>query len=77
MAIQGGLVTYRRTRGYDLVRVVTIANPERYRDEVVGIVRNRLTGDEEVLVATVEPQAPHLITWITGGLHPRRWPPWG
>src|SRR3712207_7881558 len=33
MSIQGGLVTYRRTRGYDLARVVTIAKPERYRDE--------------------------------------------
>src|SRR5687768_2133664 len=36
------LATYRRSRGLDLMRVRT----EPSRGDVVGIVRNRLTGDE-------------------------------
>ena len=34
------------------------------RGDVVGIVRNRTTGDEEYLAVRVEPQAPHRITWL-------------
>ena len=63
MAIQSGVLAYRRSHGLDLVRVTT----EPSRGEVVGIVRNRLTGDEEVLVARVEPQAPYRITAIPAG----------
>jgi len=51
---------YHASRGLDLVRVTTY--PER--GAVVGIVRNRLTGDEEYLPVMVEPQAPHRITGV-------------
>jgi CubicO group peptidase (beta-lactamase class C family) len=53
---------YHTSRGYDLVRVST----EPSRGDAVGIVRNRLTGDEEYLGVRVEPQAPHRITWLPG-----------
>ena len=56
------LGTYRRSRGVDLVRVTTVTQNERVI--TVGIVRNRLTGDEEYLGVLVEPQPPHRITWI-------------
>ncbi|MES2521283.1 MAG: serine hydrolase domain-containing protein [Gemmatimonadota bacterium] len=51
---------YNQSRGLDLVRVTT----DPARGEIVGIVRNRLTGDEEYLPVRVEPQAPHRITGI-------------
>jgi len=51
---------YMTSRGLDLVRVTT----EPARGDVVGIVRNRLTGDEEYLPLRVEPQAPHRITAV-------------
>jgi CubicO group peptidase (beta-lactamase class C family) len=51
---------HRSSRGLDLVRVET----EPSRGDVVGIVRNRTTGDEEYLAVRVEPQAPHRITWL-------------
>ena len=51
---------YRTSRGLDLMRVTT----EPGRGDVVGIVRNRTTGDEEYLAVRVEPQAPHRITWL-------------
>lgn len=73
MVVQAGLNAYRRSRGLDLVRV-TVVNTDPHRGEVVGIVLNRLTGDEEVLVARVEPEPPHRINWIrlgTRGLDPR------
>ena len=50
---------YYMSRGLDLVRVTT----EPSRGDVVGIVRNRTTGDEEYFAVTVEPQAPHRVTW--------------
>jgi hypothetical protein len=53
------LLRHHLSRGFDLVRVTT----EPSRGDVVGIVRNRLTGDEEYLAVRVEPQAPHRITW--------------
>ena len=53
---------YSASRGLDLVRVTT--EPSRGDIDVVGIVRNRLTGDEEYLAVRVEPQAPHRITWF-------------
>jgi CubicO group peptidase (beta-lactamase class C family) len=65
MVIRAGLNVYRISRGYDLVRVTT--DSARHPDVVVGIVRNRLTGDEEVLMAHVEPEAPHRITGIRFG----------
>ena len=51
---------YSASRGLDVVRVTT----EPSRGDVVGIVRNRTTGDEEYLAVRVEPQAPHRITWL-------------
>jgi CubicO group peptidase (beta-lactamase class C family) len=51
---------YSTSRGLDVVRVTT----EPSRGDVVGIVRNRTTGDEEYLAVRVEPQAPHRITWL-------------
>ena len=53
------LYRYYMSRGYDLVRVTT----EPSRGDVVGILRNRTTGDEEYFAVRVEPQAPHRITW--------------
>ena len=61
-AFSQALGTYRRSRGVDLVRVTTVTQNERAI--TVGIVRNRLTGDEEYLGVIVEPQTPHRITWI-------------
>lgn len=66
MANQAGVLAYRRSKGLDLLRV-TVVETDPHRGEVVGIVRNRLTGDEEVLAATVEPQAPHRIIGIRVG----------
>ena len=64
IVIRTGLNVYRISRGYDLVRVTTV---ERHPNDVVGIVRNRLTGDEEVLVARVDPQPPHQMIGIRVG----------
>ena len=61
-AFSQALGTYRRSRGVDLVRVTTVTQNERLI--TVGIVRNRLTGDEEYLGVIVEPHPPHRITWI-------------
>jgi D-alanyl-D-alanine carboxypeptidase len=55
---ENALSRYHFTRGYDLVRVETV--PGR-GDLVAGIVRNRITGDEEYIAARIEPQAPHRI----------------
>jgi CubicO group peptidase (beta-lactamase class C family) len=59
-AFASGLDRYSASRGIDLVRVTT----EPSRGDVVGIFRNRTTGDEEYLAIRVEPQAPHRITWL-------------
>jgi CubicO group peptidase (beta-lactamase class C family) len=59
-AFSQALGKYRHSHGLDLVRVTT----EPSRGDVVGIVRNRLTGDEEYLAIRVEPQPPYRITWI-------------
>jgi CubicO group peptidase (beta-lactamase class C family) len=48
------------SRGLDIVRLTT----EPRRGEMVAIVRNRLTGDEEYLPVRVEPQAPHRIIGV-------------
>ena len=61
MVIQAVVSTYRSSRGLDLVRVTT--HPSR-DDTAVGIVRNRLTGDEQYLPVMVEPQAQHRIAWL-------------
>ena len=53
------LSRYHLSRGYDLLRVELV--PDR-GDLVAGIVRNRITGDEDYLAARIEPQAPHRIT---------------
>lgn len=64
-ALQQILDRYRRSRGLDLVRVTTEPSAGGpVRPDVVGIVRNRLTGDEEYLAVAVEPQPPHRITWL-------------
>ena len=49
---------YQESRGYDLLRVELVPNRG---DLVAGIVRNRITGDEEYLAVRIEPQAPHRI----------------
>jgi CubicO group peptidase (beta-lactamase class C family) len=67
------LTRYRASRGLDLVRVTT----EPSRGDVVGIVRNRLTGDEEYLAVKVEPQAPYRITWLEDRIPPRVVATWG
>ena len=59
-AFASALDRYRASRGLDVVRVTT----EPSRGDVVGIVRNKTTGDEEYLAVRVEPQAPHRITWL-------------
>ena len=50
---------YHLSRGYDLLRVELV--PTR-GDLVAGIVRNRITGDEDYLAVRIEPEAPHRIT---------------
>ena len=50
---------YHISRGYDLLRVELV--PGR-GDLVAGIVRNRITGDEDYLAVRIEPQAPYRIT---------------
>jgi CubicO group peptidase (beta-lactamase class C family) len=62
-AFAQGLGRYSTSRGLDLVRVTTVPSGAS-RGDVVGIVRNRITGDEEYLPVRVEPQAPHRITWL-------------
>ena len=49
---------YHHSRGYNLLRVELV--PDR-GDLVAGIVRNRITGDEDYLAVRIEPQAPHRI----------------
>ena len=51
---------YHISRGYDLLRVELV--PGR-GDLVAGIVRNRITGDEDYLAVRIEPQAPYRITF--------------
>jgi CubicO group peptidase (beta-lactamase class C family) len=57
--LENALGRYHLSRGYDLLRVELVPNRG---DLVAGIVRNRMTGDEEYLAARIEPQAPHRIT---------------
>lgn len=66
---------YRKSHGVDLVRVTTVATGPS-RGDVVGIVRNRLTGDEEFIAVRVEPQAPHRITWLPA-IEPQIVATWG
>lgn len=54
------LIRHSTSLGLDLVRVIT----EAPRGAVVGIVRNRLTGDEQYIPVMVEPEAPHRITGL-------------
>lgn len=56
------LLRHGTSRGLDLLRVTTYPA----RGAVVGIVRNRATGDEEHLALMVEPQPPHRITGVPG-----------
>ena len=55
------LITYRHSRGLDLIRVTTVPARGDVRDIVAAIVRNRTTGDEDYLAVRVEPEAPHRI----------------
>ena len=64
--VTNALSRYHRSRGYDLMRVTT----EPTRGGVVGIVRNRLTGDEEYIAFGMEPQAPHRITLFSAAVAP-------
>ena len=52
------LARYHGSRGYDLMRVEVVPGA----DVAAGIVRNRMTGDEEYLAVRIEPQAPRRIT---------------
>jgi D-alanyl-D-alanine carboxypeptidase len=64
-ALRQILDQYRRSRGVDLVRVATaFSHRDVVLPDVVGVVRNRLTGDEEYLAVAVEPQPPHRIIWL-------------
>ena len=65
------LARYHRSRGYDLVRVTV--DP---KGDIVGIVRNRITGDEDYLAVRVEPRAPHRITWLPA-IEPQVVATWG
>jgi len=56
---ENALGRYHLSRGYDLLRVELVPNRG---DLVAGIVRNRITGDEDYLAVRIEPQAPHRIT---------------
>ena len=56
---ENALSRYHLSRGYDLLRVEFVPNRG---DLVAGIVRNRITGDEDYLAVRIEPQAPHRIT---------------
>lgn len=56
---ENALGRYHLSRGYDLLRVELV--PDR-GDLVAGIVRNRITGDEDYLAVRIEPQAPYRIT---------------
>jgi CubicO group peptidase (beta-lactamase class C family) len=56
---ENALGRYHLSRGYDLMRVELVPNRG---DLVAGIVRNRITGDEDYLAVRIEPQAPHRIT---------------
>ncbi len=56
---ENALGRYHLSRGYDLLRVEFVPNRG---DLVAGIVRNRVTGDEDYLAVRIEPQAPHRIT---------------
>jgi hypothetical protein len=49
---------YHISRGYDLLRVELVPNRG---DLVAGIVRNRITGDEDYLAVRIEPQAHRII----------------
>jgi CubicO group peptidase (beta-lactamase class C family) len=65
-ALSNALGRYHLSRGYDLMRVTTEPN----RGDVVGIVRNRTTGDEEYLAFRMEPRAPHRITLFSAAVAP-------
>lgn len=65
-AVSNALGRYHLSRGYDLMRIVVEPN----RGDVVGIVRNRTTGDEEYLAFRMEPQAPHRITLFSAAVEP-------
>jgi CubicO group peptidase (beta-lactamase class C family) len=56
---ENALGRYHLSRGYDLLRVELVPNRG---DLVAGIVRNRITGDEDYLAVRIEPQAPYRIT---------------
>jgi CubicO group peptidase (beta-lactamase class C family) len=70
------LITYHDSHGLDLIRVTTVPDRGDIRNLVAGIVRNRLTGDEEYLAIRVEPQAPHRITG-TPAIDPQVVATWG
>ena len=55
---ENALGRYHLSRGYDLLRVELVPNRG---DLVAGIVRTRITGDEDYLAVRIEPQAPHRI----------------
>jgi CubicO group peptidase (beta-lactamase class C family) len=63
---------YRSSGGFELVRVTKIGVQQiqpQLTGHAVGILRNKITGEEEALVVYVESQAPYRITHLPG-LHP-------
>jgi CubicO group peptidase (beta-lactamase class C family) len=63
---------HRLSHGLDLVRVATIGTQQiqpQWAGHIAGILRNRATGDEQVLAIAVERRAPHRITGLPV-LHP-------
>jgi CubicO group peptidase (beta-lactamase class C family) len=58
---------YHLSRGYDLLRVELV--PGR-GDLFAGIVRNRITGDEDYLAVRIEPQAPYRIVLFQARVTP-------
>lgn len=65
--LANALMRHRISRGFDLMRVTT--DPE-HDAMVVGIVRNRTTGDEEYLALILDPQAPHRLTLFSAAARP-------
>jgi CubicO group peptidase (beta-lactamase class C family) len=61
------LARHHLSGGFDLIRVTAVPS----RDDVVaGIVRSKLTGDEEYLAIRIEPQAPYRITLFSAAVAP-------
>lgn len=71
--LENALSRHHLSGGFDLIRVATVPS----RDDVVaGIVRARVSGDEEYLAVRIEPQAPHRITLVSAAVAPEAVASW-